>query len=303
MTPFFTLYTPTFNRALLLPRVFDSLLAQSEHDFEWIVIDDGSTDDTAGRVAAWAASAPFPVRYVHQANQGKHIATNRAVDLARGELFVIVDSDDWLADGGLAAMREAWTSIPAGERPHFAGVGGYFLGNDGQPVTRRFPADPLDCRSTEVEYRHGIVGEIALAVRTDLRRHFPFPEDVGPYCMPSVVWNRIAVDYRVRYVDRAFQHKEYQPAGLTLGGPHRKLARAPEAFRLRSRELLNLPLDLPLRVRRQAMRTWVRASFHAGRSPLGQWRETDHPLAWLVALPKGWRDYRKDLRRLAGGGA
>ena len=78
---FFTVYTPTYNRADLLHRVYDSLMTQDDRDFEWLIIDDGSTDHTEAIVEHWAAKAPFPVRYVRQANQGKHFATRyRASD-------------------------------------------------------------------------------------------------------------------------------------------------------------------------------------------------------------------------------
>ncbi len=302
MSPYFTVYTPTYNRGHLLHRVYESLLAQDDKDFEWLVVDDGSGDDTEARVRAWTAAAPFPVRYVKQANQGKHVATNRAVEMAAGEMFVIVDSDDWLADGALRVIRAAWEAIPPGQRGRYANIAGLFLDPGGKPVTRLFPADAFDCNSVEIETRHGIHGEIAMATRTDVRRQFPFPEHVGRYCMPSLIWNRIAVHYLTRYLNTPLQFKEYQEAGITLGGVHRKLGLSPEAFRLRSRELLDLPLYVPARTRAQAMRTYVRASFHAGLGVAAQWRGSSHRLLWLAQLYKGWRAFRRD-RVLLGKGA
>jgi glycosyltransferase involved in cell wall biosynthesis len=299
MNPYFTLYTPTYNRAHLLHRVYASLLAQDGRDFEWLVIDDGSTDDTAARVAAWAAEAPFSVRYVRQANQGKHMATNRAVALAHGEMFVIVDSDDWLAEGALRAIRAAWESIPEGDRGRFANVAGLFLDPSGKPVTRLFPGDVFDCSSVEMEMQHGVVGEIAMATRTEVRRRFPFPENVGRYCMPSLVWNRIAVHYLTRYLNQPLQYKEYQEQGITLSGVHRKIRQSPEAFRLRSRELLELPLPVPPAQRVRAMRMYVRASLHAGLGFVDQWREIGQRALWLSQFAKGWRDYRRDCKKLA----
>lgn len=296
---FFTVYTPTYNRAGLLHRVYESLLAQDERDFEWLIVDDGSTDDTEAVVQPWVASAPFPVRYVRQANQGKHMATNRAVELAAGEMFVIVDSDDWLAKGALRTLRTAWEGIPDEARPRYANIAGLFLDPSEKPVTRLFPENALDCSSVDMEFRHGISGEIAMATRTEVRRRFPFPEHVGRYCMPSLVWNRIAAHYLTRYLNQPIQYKEYQQQGITLSGVHRKLALSPEAFRIRNRELLELPFDLPAKVRARAMRMYVRASFHAGYSPGAQWRECRAKGLWLAQLLKGWRDYRKDLHLLA----
>lgn len=296
---FFTVYTPTYNRAHLLHRVYDSLMAQDEHDFEWLVIDDGSSDNTATIVEDWAARAPFPVRYVRQANQGKHIATNRAVELAAGEMFVIVDSDDWLADGALRILREAWCAIPDELKPRVANIAGLFLDPAEKPVTRLFPADEFDCSSVDMEFRFGITGEIAMATRTEVRRQFPFPENVGRYCMPSLVWNRIAAQYLTRYLNRPIQYKEYQQQGITLSGVHRKLGLSPESFRIRNRELLELPFELPKKTRNKAMRMYIRASFHAGHSLAEQWHECRAKGLWLSQMLKGWRDYRKDVKLLA----
>ena len=296
---FFTVYTPTYNRAHLLHRVYDSLMAQDERDFEWLIIDDGSSDNTATIVEDWAAKAPFPVRYVRQANQGKHIATNRAVELAAGEMFVIVDSDDWLADGALSILREAWRAIPDELKPRVANIAGLFLDPSEKPVTRLFPADEFDCSSVDMEFRFGITGEIAMATRTEVRRQFPFPENVGRYCMPSLVWNRIAAKYLTRYLNRPIQYKEYQQQGITLSGVHRKLGLSPESFRIRNRELLELPFDLPQKTRNKAMRMYIRASFHAGSSLAEQWRECRAKSLWLSQMLKGWRDYRKDVKLLA----
>ena len=83
----FTVFTPTFNRACTLHRVYESLSAQTYRDFEWLVVDDGSSDDTRKLIDTWERQARFPLRYIYQPNQGKHVAFNRGVREARGELF------------------------------------------------------------------------------------------------------------------------------------------------------------------------------------------------------------------------
>ena len=90
----FTVFTPTYNRAATLARVYESLQRQTFTDFEWIIVDDGSTDETAELVQQWRSESSFPIRYIWQPNQGKHVAFNRGVELARGELFLPHDSDD-----------------------------------------------------------------------------------------------------------------------------------------------------------------------------------------------------------------
>lgn len=89
-----TIFTPTYNRAHTLPRVFESLLNQTNYDFEWLIVDDGSTDNTEQLVKT-LATEKFPIRYIKQNNGGKHIATNIGLKSAAGELFTCLDSDDW----------------------------------------------------------------------------------------------------------------------------------------------------------------------------------------------------------------
>ena len=103
----FTICTATYNRAHTLNRTFDSLMCQSEKDFEWLVIDDGSTDKTDALVRKWQAIAPFPIRYEYQPNQGKHIAVNLGAAKARGELFIIADSDDEFPSNALEILANA----------------------------------------------------------------------------------------------------------------------------------------------------------------------------------------------------
>ena len=104
----FTVFTPSYNRAHTLDRVYSSLCAQTFTDFEWVIVDDGSTDGTADLVASWRKEHPFPIIYEKQSNQGKHIAVNRGAQLARGELFLIADSDDAFPSNALQIFHKAW---------------------------------------------------------------------------------------------------------------------------------------------------------------------------------------------------
>src|SRR5690606_27363734 len=92
--PLFTVLTLTYNRVHTLSRVYESLAEQTFQDFEWLVIDDGSVDDTRARVLAWQQQARFPIRYEWQPNGCKKTAFNRGVRETRGELVVVLDSDD-----------------------------------------------------------------------------------------------------------------------------------------------------------------------------------------------------------------
>ena len=93
-----TVFTPTYNRAYILPELFKSLQNQSCKDFEWVVVDNGSTDDTEVLFNQWASQADFSVIYIKTENGGKQRAVNRGVQMAKGDIFWIVDSDDKLTE-------------------------------------------------------------------------------------------------------------------------------------------------------------------------------------------------------------
>jgi len=107
-----TVFTPTYNRQKQLKGLYDSLCTQKFHDFEWLIVDDGSEDNTADVIKEWIKEGKIDIRYHYQQNNGKHIAMNWAVANAKGVLFVTMDSDDVFRDDGIKIMVNAWKSIP-----------------------------------------------------------------------------------------------------------------------------------------------------------------------------------------------
>ena len=183
--PLYTVFTPTFNRAHTLRRVYDSLCRQTFRDFEWLIVDDGSTDRTRGLVETWKSEAPFPIRYVYQHNQGKLVAFNHGVRLAEGQLFLPLDSDDELLPEGLAKLTASWLSCA--ERDQFCGVTGLCLDQKGGVVGSIFPRSPLDSNALEAIYRFRIKGEKQGFIRTLVLREFPFPEISGVKYIPESI--------------------------------------------------------------------------------------------------------------------
>ena len=107
----FTIFTPTYNRAHTLPRVYESLLAQTFRDFEWLIVDDGSSDDTRELIGTWRQDGKISIQYHYQENQGKHFAHNLALQHARGNLFTVLDSDDECLPGALDLFASQWDEI------------------------------------------------------------------------------------------------------------------------------------------------------------------------------------------------
>lgn len=213
----FTVFTPTYNRAHTLPRLYESLSHQTLTDFEWVVVDDGSTDDTAALLQEFASrSHRFPIRVLTTPNGGKHRAINAGVSVAHGDLFFIVDSDDHLPENALAVLNAVERSIPPHKRAEFAGVCGLKGYPDGRPIGTTFPGDALDITTLE-RGDHGISGDKAEVVYTDVMRAYPFPEFPGERFLPeAVVWDRIAYDtLKLRYFNEIVYTADYLEDGLT----------------------------------------------------------------------------------------
>ena len=200
--PLFTIFTATFNRAHTLHRVFDSLQTQSLQDLEWLIVDDGSTDQTAEMVAAWEKVARFKIRYVRQEHGGKHIAYNRALKEAHGRFFAVLDSDDALLPHALERIHWHWNSIPQSQRPHYWAVAGLACNEDGQIVGDQFPSSPFDSNFRDLRYVHRIHGEKFFVSPTAILCKYPFPEISGTQFIPEVVvWFEIAKTYKHRSVN------------------------------------------------------------------------------------------------------
>jgi glycosyltransferase involved in cell wall biosynthesis len=198
----FTVFTPTFNRESTLPRVWQSLLAQTFRDFEWLVVDDGSTDGTEALVSDWALTAPFPVRYFKQPNSGKHVAMNRAARDAAGEFFIAADSDDAFDADALEVFVSAWDAI-AENRDDFVGVTARCRTQNGAFVGTPLPQPVLDSDNLELQFRYGVGGEKWGFVRTSVLRRFPCDENPDMGAFP---WAKIAAaGYRTRYIERVLR--------------------------------------------------------------------------------------------------
>ncbi len=248
--PYITILTPVYNRAELLPRLFDSLLRQTFKDFEWIVVDDGSTDNTSEMLAdiKQRCCNAFPMTCLYRDNGGKHMAINMGVARARGELFFIADSDDMLPADALASVAEEWRPI-SGD-PNFGGLAGLDMAMDNHQVMGSgLPCERLDTTTIDIRCHYHVTGDMKEVFRTEVLREFPFPEFQGErFCPEQLVWFRIARHYKLRYVNKPIYIAEYQPDGITAGITRARMA-SPSATMLTYAELTECPVPLKVRVK------------------------------------------------------
>jgi glycosyltransferase involved in cell wall biosynthesis len=290
----FTVFTGTRNRAHTLGRVYDSLKAQTFHDFEWLIVDNESTDGTPELVAGWQREAPFPIRYIYHANRGKHGSQNRAISEAQGELFLTLDSDDSCPPYALERLRFHWESVPLDMRQRFTGVSGHTSDEHGITHGTPFPFDPTDSDSLEIRFKYKVKGENWGFHRTDVMREFPLPEIEGYTGLvpSSVAWNAIARKYKTRYVNETLKTwSQDQPTSLSR--PANELDFVPGEL-IATREMLNHNLRW---LRYDPWTFYIYSVFYtrnALHSGLSLWVQgssltsVSARLLWLAGVPAGF---------------
>ena len=303
----FTVFTPSYNRAKTLHRVYESLKAQTLRDFEWLIIDDGSSDETGEIVRRWTKEATFPIRYYWQQNQGKHVAFNLAVFKANGALFLTLDSDDSCVPEALERFKKHWERIPEDKRPRYSAVTALCKNPSGRIVGDRFPDEYVDSTPSEIRYRYKVSGEKWGFQRTDVLRQFPFPVPGSVKYVPEgVVWKAIGRRYLTRYVNEPLRIY-YPPSGtnaISAATPERYA----EGLYLWHQDTLNQDM----RWFRYSPKEFFRSALHLVRFGLHARKGLLRPFTglrgafpkglWLVSLPFGliayWRDRIRRWKRI-----
>ncbi len=209
-----TIMTPTYNRAYILPKAYNSLKNQTSFEFEWIIVDDGSTDNTEEVVKTWLKEEnPFKIIYKKQENGGKHRAVNKGVLLASYDYFLILDSDDYLTDSAVETIHKWIKEIDNLE--NFAGVSG-LRGKNGNAIGGSISKEYVDVTNAERK-KFGLLGDKAEVYKTKILKEYPFPEFVGEnFLKESASWDRIAKDgYKIRWFNEIIYICDYIEDGLT----------------------------------------------------------------------------------------
>jgi glycosyltransferase involved in cell wall biosynthesis len=299
----FTVFTPTYNRAHTLPRAYESLTNQTFTDFEWFVVDDGSTDATTTLMQGWIEEARFPIRYVRQSHAGKHVAENLALQQASGRFIANLDSDDWYLPHALQTFLEVWESIDTNEQEQFVGVVGLCADVEGNVIGTPFPADILDTTYSELRSKYAVTGDKAGCGRTNVVRQYPYP--IVPHetlIMEALVYTRIARSYRIRCVNKILKVNEYQANGLTHAGVRRYVENPRTAALFFLEQIIFVEASRRERLRQYTNLT--RFALHGGLflkslrdAPSKAWWIATSPIATLLYLRDSGR-FARERRRL-----
>lgn len=212
MTEKLTVFTPAYNRAHTLPRAFEALKKQSDKRFVWLIVDDGSTDNTREVVEVFQKEdCGFKIEYVYKENGGMHTAHNLAYKLIKTELNTCIDSDDTIGDEAVGKILDFWEKNGSDE---YAGIVGFDTDFDGNVIGTRFPED-LKKTTLGAYYKNGGSGDKKLVYRTDVVKKFPpYPEYEGEKLVPlGSLYTLIDQDYELLVLDEALCRVEYQPDG------------------------------------------------------------------------------------------
>ena len=221
-----TIFTPTYNRATTLKRIFEALCRQTNKNFEWLIVDDGSTDNTKECVDILIRQAAgFDIRYFYQNHGGKPRAQNMAVDLATGELFITCDSNKYPSDDAVELILSYAETIK--NYPLMCGVGGYradMSGNIWGGEMQIEESGYLDCTRLEHEKYH-ILGDKATAFYTEVLKKYKSPEYPGEDFISESVWliPMAMAGYKTRWFPKILIYGEYAKDGLTQTGANSRI--------------------------------------------------------------------------------
>lgn len=283
-----TIFTPTYNRADVLPRLYESLCAQDCDDFLWLIVDDGSTDATSSLVRVWQEEGDIDICYVTQPNGGKMRAHNRGVTLCQTELFVCIDSDDCLSSPTvISEMLAFWaTHVTEGNSPEVCGMLSY---RKTEGLVGYFPQGG-ECLFTLREVQeHGCTAETTLVFKTAVIRQYPFPEiDGEKFITEAVVYDRLDMHYKYLLFPHYTQLCEYQPDGYTSHGWDYLMAN-PKGYRMYYNQLIELGRGSKV----YNMKMYIACSLVAGDGNM--FAACSSKMLLLLLLPLGFRQYRKLL--------
>lgn len=226
--PKLTVFTPAYNRAHTLPRTYESLCHQNCKDFIWLIVDDGSTDNTSDLVKTWQkTNNDFEIRYLYKDNGGMHTAHNAAYDAIDTELNVCIDSDDCLADGAVRKILYKWNAV---KDQGYAGIIGLDADLNGNLIGKGFPQDLMETTLTGY-YTAGGRGDKKLVYRTDIiRKYPPYPVFEGEkYVALAYKYRLIDQDYKLAVLDEILCNVEYQADGSS-GTMWKQYLKNPKGF-------------------------------------------------------------------------
>lgn len=294
--PLLTIFTPAYNRAHTLHLGYEALLRQTCKDFEWLIIDDGSTDNTQELVKGWIAENKIPIRYHYQENQGMHGAHNTAYRLITTELNTCIDSDDYMPDDAVEKIVTFWKKYGNEKVAGIIGLDQTILGNI---IGTTFPKE-LKETTLFGFYENGGKGDKKLVYRTDIIKQYPeYPIFEGEkYVGLAYKYYCVDEDFPLLPLNEVLCIVEYQEDGSSMN-MYKQYWRNPQGFAFyRKKEMM---------ITRNIKRKFIVCAHYVSSSIMSRnWRfiqESSEKLLTFLAIPiglclYGWTTYMVKRNKL-----
>lgn len=295
-----TVLTATYNRAELLKGLFDSLLAQKSKEFVWIIVDDGSADNTNEIIEQMMSKADFQIKFYKKSNGGKHTALNFAYRFIQTPLTFIVDSDDTLTPDAISTIQKVYKKYK--DETDLCGFsflrgkpdGGY-LSSSGVPL------DGMKESYVECRINRGIGGDMAEVWYTDCLKEYPFPEFTSEkFLGEDLIWVKMSEKYKMRFFNRVIYISEYREDGLT-NNRRRHNIKSPNGCVARAEAFLNSNSHLRTKIK-AGLQYQIYGRF-ANRSDKDLYFHTNHKWLYVVCfLPAHiiYLKWKKETRKHEG---
>lgn len=283
--PLLSIVTPVYNRAELIKNCYESLCRQTDLDFEWIVVDDGSTDGSAQVVKA-LPEAGFPVILAEQKNGGKHTALNASHPHVHGRYVLILDSDDYLVDTAVEQVRRGWERFDADDQ---IGMVTFLKGSavDDPSCVADDEGVPVDIMRYRRRCFHS--SDCCEVLRAELYLKYPFPVFPGErFLSEGALWNRVSFTHKCVYINSVIYIAEYLEGGLTKSGRSLRI-RNPRGGMYTANLNMHRKNFLKRRLKNGLLYTCY--GFFAGISPAEMVKTADWKGMVCLCLPAGWLLY------------
>ncbi len=232
-----TVFTPTYNRAYILHKCYESLKRQTNKDFTWLIIDDGSSDNTEELVRTWMEEKAISIQYHRQENQGMHGAHNTAYTLINTKLNVCIDSDDYMPDDAVEKIVSFWKQHGSED---VGGIVGLDCNPSGEVIGTELPQDVKTSTLFNLYHKYGGKGDKKLVYRTELTKKFPYPIYKGEKLVPlSYKYFMLDQEYELLLMNESICCVEYLPDGSSMN-ILKQYKKSPNGFRFYRMEMMKL---------------------------------------------------------------
>lgn len=279
-----TVLTPTFNRGGRLQSLWDSLQKQTVKDFEWLVVDDGSTDGTKDLITQLQEKSDFPIRYIYKNNGGKHTALNVGIQTICSKLIFIVDSDDCVTDDAVESILKIHKKYRS--QNNICGYSFLRVFPDGKVNGKKFDVDEKIGSYIDVRVNGDDTGaDKAEVFKTHCLKEFPFPEYPNEkFLGEDLVWVRMARKYEMVHINKAIYVGNYLEDGLTNNRRKHNIA-SPIGCMHRAEEFMEP--DLKTRYRIKGGLQYIVYGRFAGVKVVDLIRKSRHKVLATVCTPGG----------------